>query len=113
MPVKTSPVILPANSPVLPPRRFQETAWALKGLNGGEADKGQQTMALAWIIRELCGTYDMPYRPGAPGDSDFAMGKMHVGQQIVALINMSPEQIARLPRMGATTQEDDDSMKDM
>jgi hypothetical protein len=113
MPIKTAPVVLPANSPVRPPRRYQELAWALKGINTGEADRGQQTLALSWIIRELCGTYDLPYRPDSERDSAFAAGKMHVGQQIVALINMTPEQITRLPRLGASTQEDDDSIRDM
>jgi hypothetical protein len=111
MPIKRAPVILAANPPILPPLRAQETAWALKGLMAGEADAGQQNLALRWIINQLCATYDFPYRPDSERDSHIALGKMWVGQQIVALINMTPEQITRLPKLGPSTPGEDDEIK--
>lgn len=112
MPIKTAPVVLPANSPLLPPPCTQELAWAVKSLASGEANKGEQTMILGWIIRDLCRTYDLPYRPGSQSDTDFALGMMHVGQELVKLVNMTPERITKLPRMSPSTDEDDGAMKD-
>ena len=110
MPIKRAPVVLAANSPILPPPRSQETAWALKGLLAGEADSGQQGLALRWIINQLCATYDFPYRPDSERDTNIALGKQFVGQQIVALINMTPEQITKLPKLAAATSGEDDEL---
>ena len=110
MPIKRAPVILAANSPILPPPRSQEVAWSLKGLSAGDADSGQQGLALRWIIHQLCGTYDFPYRPDSERDTNIALGKQFVGQQIVALINMTPEQITKLPKLGPSTPGEDDEL---
>lgn len=63
---------------------------ALKALAAGKASEGQQKVALDWIIHKAAGTYDQPFRPGGEDGrraTDFAAGKMHVGQRIVHLIN--------------------------
>lgn len=60
---------------------------AIKALNAGNANEDQQRMALRWIIEMAAGTYDQPYRPGAPDETTFACGRMFVGQQIVKQIN--------------------------
>ncbi|MCC6172066.1 MAG: hypothetical protein IT481_08560 [Gammaproteobacteria bacterium] len=62
---------------------------ALKALQAGNANSGQQQMALRWIVAAAAGTYDQPFRPGAGGDRDtaFACGRMFVGQQIVKQLN--------------------------
>lgn len=112
MPVRKTPVILPANSPVLPARVTQEQCWALKGLQGGDADGGQQTLALNWILYELTRIQDISYRPDSERDTAFAEGKRYCGIEIIRLLKMTPEQIAKLPRFGAATQEDDDSIRD-
>lgn len=115
MPVRKSPVVLPANSPVLPMQAQQEIVWALKGLQGGDADAGQQTMALNWILHELTRVLDLSYRPGGRArarDSDVAEGKRYCGLEIIRLLKMTPEQIAKLPRFGAATQEDDGAIRD-
>jgi hypothetical protein len=54
------------------------------------ANDPKHKFALDWIIYQLCGTYDQPYRPGEGGDRDtvFACAKQFVGQQIVKHINM-------------------------
>jgi hypothetical protein len=56
---------------------------AIKALAAGNANEGQQKLALDWIIVTLCGTYDQPYRPGSERDTVFACAKQYVGQQIV------------------------------
>jgi hypothetical protein len=60
---------------------------AIKALNAGNANESQQRMALRWIIEMAAGTYDQPYRPGAPDETAFACGRMFVGQQVVKQIN--------------------------
>lgn len=70
------------------PAPYEEAdVYAIKALVAGVASADQQKRALGWIINTLCGTYDMPYRPGEGGDRDtvFACAKMFVGQQIVKL----------------------------
>lgn len=76
------------NAPWKPPAWEPEDAGALYALAQGRAEPHQQQRAWRFIIEKLCGTYDLPYRPGgAEGarDTDFAAGKMFVGQQLVKL----------------------------
>lgn len=60
---------------------------AIKALNAGNANEGQQRIALRWIIEMAAGTYDQPFRPGAPDETAFACGRMFVGQQIRKQLN--------------------------
>jgi hypothetical protein len=67
--------------------------YALQALANGTASEGQQQRALRWIIEPLCGTYDLPWRPGGLEGarlSDFAAGKQFCGQQIVKLLKLRP-----------------------
>ena len=113
MSIKIKNVVAPSNAPYLPPNVTQEIVWSLKGLMGGEADAGQQAMALKWIILELCETNGLPYRPDSARDTDFALGKMHVGRELVRMINMTPEQITNLPRLGGNLPGEDDAPQNM
>lgn len=64
---------------------------AVKALASGKASEGQQRIALAWMIYNASRTYDLPFRPGGVDGqraSDFACGRMFVGQQVIKLINM-------------------------
>ena len=65
-------------------------ASALQALARGDCPGHLQQRALNFIIYKLCGTYDFPYRPGTEGarDTDMALGKMWVGQQIVNLLKI-------------------------
>lgn len=65
-------------------------AGALQALQRGDAPAHLQQRALRFIIESLCGTYEMNYRPGDDGrrDTDFALGKAFVGQQIVKLLKV-------------------------
>ena len=65
-------------------------ASALQALVRGDCPSHLQQRAMAFIINDLCGTYDLSYRPGAEGDRDtaFAEGKRFVGMQIVKLLKV-------------------------
>lgn len=68
---------------------------AVQALSLGTANEGQQKQALDWIIREVAGTYDQPYRPGVDGDREtaFACGRQFVGQQIVKVIKLKASRL--------------------
>lgn len=116
MAVKKSVPVVPANAPYLPTPLTQEIAWAIRGLAGGEADAGQQAMAMRWIIWNLCKTYDQSFRSeGAhpQKDQDFAEGKRYCGNEIIKVINMTPEALVLLPKMrGGGPSDDDGDMND-
>lgn len=61
---------------------------AVKALSTGTANDAQQKRALDWIIRTVCGTYDLSYRPDSDRDTVFAEGKRHVGMQIVKMMKL-------------------------
>lgn len=76
----------------LPPEWQLADAAALQALERGEADAHQQQRALRWIIERAAATYDMPFRPGGDGgsrDTDFACGRMFVGQEIRKLLKIN------------------------
>lgn len=75
------------NAPWKPPRAEIADMESIRAVMNGEADATQQRRAMKWIIESCCGTYEMPYRPGEDGrrDTDFALGRQFVGQQIVAM----------------------------
>src|SRR5690349_4463662 len=68
---------------------------ALQALQRGDCPEHLQKRALKFIIENLCGTYDMSYRPQSTRDTDFAEGKRHVGNQIVKLLNLNLSAISR------------------
>lgn len=73
------------------PAEYDDTITrALKALQTGTASPDQQQQALNWIIHEAARTYDQPFRPGGDDGAratDFACGRMFVGQQIVKQLN--------------------------
>jgi len=75
----------PAGAPWAPAKYTVAQAAAVQALSHGTADKEQQIRALKWIVEDVCGTYDMSYRPDSTRDSDFAEGKRFVGNQIVKM----------------------------
>jgi len=64
-------------------------ASALQALQTGTADAGQQRRALDWIINQAAATYEMPYRPESARDTDFMLGRVFVGQQIVKMLKLA------------------------
>jgi hypothetical protein len=78
-------------APYFPAEWSKVDVHSLQALADGTANDLQQKHALDFIIKNLCGTYDLSYRPGGQeGDRDtaFAEGKRFVGAQIVKLINL-------------------------
>lgn len=49
----------------------------------GRASEDQQRRAMTFIVHQLCGTYDLSYRPTSDRDTAFAEGKRFVGLQMV------------------------------
>lgn len=79
----------PSKHPWTPPETNEFIQRSVKALAAGNASDEQQKRALDFIIYILCGTYDLPFRPGGlDGDreSSFASGKMFVGQQLVKMV---------------------------
>lgn len=74
--------------PWLPAEYDNADAAAIQALQRGTATAEQQKRALNWIIITLAKTYDLSYRPGRDGDTDFAEGKRFVGLQLVKLANI-------------------------
>lgn len=75
-------------------------ASALQALNRGDATEEQQRRALRFVIETLCGTYDLAYRPASARDTDFALGKAYVGQQIVKLLHVNTSAFREDPSSG-------------
>jgi hypothetical protein len=88
----------PKAEPWKPPHYEPADVIAFQALNRGEASPDQQKRALRYVIETLTGTYDMAYRPASPRDTDFALGKAFVGQQIVKLLNLSLSVLKDTPR---------------
>lgn len=97
-PSKPAPrrAIVPTNadllqaSPWLPAQYDLADASAMQALARGDATQDMQRRALRWIIDRACETYGFPYRPGANDrDTNLALGRQFVGQQIVKLLNLN------------------------
>lgn len=73
---------------VTPPAWELPDASAIQALARGEADQLQQQRALNFILHNVCGTYDLDYRPD-PRDHAFVSGKRFVGLEIVKLIKLN------------------------
>ncbi len=76
------------HGPWVPPSPPTAVTLALKGLATGTANEHQQRAALKWIITDLCGTYDLSYRPDSQRDTDFAEGKRSIGLALVHEVNL-------------------------
>lgn len=78
------------NKPYLPAQYDDADIAAIQALNEGIATEGQQQRALAWIINNVCGYYDLSFHPGDDGrrDTDFSEGKRFCGAQIVKMLKL-------------------------
>jgi hypothetical protein len=71
---------------------------AIQALMRGDADKGKQQRALKFIIENICGTYDVSFRPGGEEgrrDTDFAEGRRFTGLQIVKFLKLNLSALRR------------------
>jgi hypothetical protein len=82
-----------------PPEAILADVIAFKNVAAGRGDTHEQKRVMAFIINDLCRTYDFPWRPDELGGvraTDLACGRQFVGQQIVKLINADPTRFAGL-----------------
>lgn len=70
-----------------------EDAYAVQAVMDGRASEDQQRRAMQFIVNQVCGTYDLSYRPTSDRDTTFAEGKRFVG---LTLVKFSRLNIARL-----------------
>lgn len=79
-----------AHAPYIPTPWENADVLSLQRLQTGNASPVEQQRAMKWIIK-CTGYLDEPYRPGDEAgrrDTDFALGKAHVGRQIAKLLNL-------------------------
>lgn len=88
----------PHNQPWLPARYEPADVSAIQALVRGDADDGQQKRAIAYIINNLCGTYDVSFHPGgtdAQRNTDFSEGKRWIGLQLVKFTKLNISALTR------------------
>lgn len=61
---------------------------AVQALEKGTATPEQQRRALAWMVNNACGTYDLEYRTDQR-DHAFASGRRFVGLQVVKMLKIN------------------------
>ncbi len=69
-------------------------ATAMQALANGAANEGQQKRALDWILTSACGLPVWGYRE-SQRETDIALGRQFVGQQIVGLINVKVSELRK------------------
>jgi len=84
---------LPNTAPWFPARYKKADAAAIQAMKRGEATPDQQERAMNFILNDICGRFDMSYRPDSERDTAFAEGKRHVANQIVKLGNIPLSEI--------------------
>lgn len=89
-------------APWLPCKYETADVAAIQALQRGDASEFQQKRALAFIINVVANTYDQPYFPESSRDTDFACGRMFVGQQLVKMTKLN---LSRLKAMEPSKEE--------
>lgn len=69
-------------------------ALALQAVASGTANDGQQKLALKWILEGACGLPVWAYRE-SPRETDIALGRQLVGQQIMGLLNVNVSRLRK------------------
>lgn len=88
-------VVAAEHAPYIPIKWENADVMSMQRLRAGAANPIEQQRALDWILR-CTGLTDEPYRPGHEAgrrDTDFALGKAHVGRQIAKLLNLDLSRI--------------------
>lgn len=81
----TKTIMYPAAA--TPPVWENSDVAAFQALERGDADAGQQKRALAWIVNNACGTYDLDFRPDQR-EHAFVSGRRFVGLNIVKMLKL-------------------------
>lgn len=97
-PKKPSRQALLERAPWMPPEYELADVTAVQAVVAGTANPDQQRRAMRWVIEQAAATYDLAYRPGSEDgrrDTDFALGRAFVGQQIVKMTKLNPGLLPR------------------
>lgn len=75
----------------LRPEFTKAHASLVKQLFAGTLDQEGQRQVVRFLVEDLCGTYDLSYRPESERNTVFAEGKRFIGMELVKLskINLS------------------------
>ena len=82
--------------PHKPPEIHSHHAGAVQALIRGDCPEHLQQDFMGWLINDVCGTYDLSYRPGSQRATDFAEGKRFVGLQLVLASKLDPAKLKTL-----------------
>ena len=93
-PAKRKLVALQPSQGSVPAPVTSSDAAAIQALASGTANDGQQKHALKWILEEACALPKWPYRE-SQRETDIALGRHFVGQQIVGLMNINVSQLRK------------------
>lgn len=86
---------LPSLNPCAPVVVTKSEVYAVRALQDGKANEGQQQ--LAWdLIMKVAGVRDLEFRPESERLSAFASGKRFVGLQLVKLITLPGAYVEKL-----------------
>jgi hypothetical protein len=96
----------PRPSPWHPAEWEPEDAFAVQAVMYGRAGEDQQKRAMNFIVHQICGTYDLSYRPTSDRDTAFAEGKRFVGLQCVKFAQLNIAALrGRTSEQGETPKE--------
>lgn len=79
----------PRPEPWKPAEWVPEDGYAIQAVMQGRASEEQQRRAMVFIVNNICGTYDLSYRPTGDRDTSFAEGKRFVGLQLVKFAQLN------------------------
>jgi len=80
---------VPRPEPWKPTEWQPEDAHAVQAVMQGRASEEQQRRAMRFLVHQICGTYDLSYRPSSDRDTAFAEGKRYVGLTLVKFANLN------------------------
>lgn len=76
--------------------RGKAGVFAIQAMANGQANEGQQKIALDWIINDLCRTHDLSFRPddiGGERETAFAEGRRFTGLQLARIVKTPFDQL--------------------
>jgi hypothetical protein len=79
-----------------PPKWEEADVGAIQALMRGDAQAHQQQRAMKWIVEAAAMTYDQPFSEVSERLTDFACGRMFVGQQIVKMTKLDLKNLKEL-----------------
>lgn len=95
-PPKRARALVPVAQPqgAVPAPFNSSDAAAMQAFAAGSANEGQQKHALRWILEGACALPTWPYRENQR-ETDIALGRHFVGQQIVGLLKANVSQLRK------------------